>query len=135
MGGYSFTKSTYTKSNMYIIGSELRYNPKHTANMSVNYSIHKGWLKNTQLGLISSFVGDRFAGRSTRVTILNDNYKLIPLSSYILFDATISYLYKNWSAKGKLANITDVLNYNIHDDNSLNPIAPRNYSLSLSYLF
>lgn len=135
MGGYSYTKSTYTKSNTYVIGSELRYNPKHTANMSVNYSIHKGWMKNTQLGLITSFVGDRFAGRSTRVTIQNDNYKLIPLSSYILFDATISYLYKYWSAKVKLANITDVLNYNIHDDNSLNPIAPRNYSLSLTYFF
>jgi iron complex outermembrane receptor protein len=65
MGGYSFTKSIYTKSNTYIIGSELRYNPKHTANMSVNYSIHKGWLKNTQLGLLSTFIGDRYAGRST----------------------------------------------------------------------
>ncbi len=133
--GYSYTVTKYTKSNTYIVGSELRYNPKNTANMSINYSIHSGPLKNLQLGLMNTFIGERFAGRSTRVTVQNDTYKLIPLSSYLLVDATASYLYKNWNVKAKLANITNVLNYNIHDDNSLNPITPINYSVSLIYNF
>lgn len=133
--GYSFTETKYTKSNTYIIGSELRYNPKNTANMSINYTIHTGKLKNLQLGLMNTFIGDRFAGRSTRLTVQNDTYKLIPLSSYFILDATASYMYKNWNVKAKLANLTNELNYNIHDDNSLNPIAPINYSVSLNYNF
>lgn len=133
--GYSYTVTKYTKSNTYIIGSELRYNPKNTANMSINYTIHNGLFKNLQFGLMNTFIGERYAGRSTRLTVPNDTYKLIPLSSYLIMDATASYMYKNWIVKAKLANLTNELNYNIHDDNSLNPITPINYSVSLNYNF
>ncbi len=131
--GYSFNETKYTKSTMYIVGSELRYNPKHTGNISLNYTIHNGIFKNLQLGLMNTYIGNRYAGRSTRVTVQNDNYKLIPLSSYLITDITASYMYKKFNIKTKLANVANVLNYNIHDDNSLNPIAPRNYSVSLIY--
>lgn len=131
--GYSFNETKYTKSTMYIVGSELRYNPKHTGNISLNYTIHNGMFKNVQLGLMNTYIGNRYAGRSTRVTVQNDNYKLIPLSSYLITDITASYMYKKFNIKTKLANVANVLNYNIHDDNSLNPIAPRNYSVSLIY--
>ena len=33
----------------------------------------------------------------------------------------------------KLANLLNELSYNVHDDNSINPIAPRNFSATLSY--
>ena len=131
--GYSFNETKYTKSTMYVVGSELRYNPKHTGNISLNYTIHNGMFKNVQLGLMNTYIGNRYAGRSTRVTVQNDNYKLIPLSSYLITDITASYMYKKFNIKTKLANVANVLNYNIHDDNSLNPIAPRNYSVSLIY--
>ena len=131
--GYSFNETKYTKSTMYVVGSELRYNPKHTGNISLNYTIHNGMFKNVQLGLMNTYIGNRYAGRSTRVTVQNDNYKLIPLSSYLITDITASYMYKKFNIKTKLANVANVMNYNIHDDNSLNPIAPRNYSVSLIY--
>lgn len=35
----------------------------------------------------------------------------------------------------KLDNEFNVLNYNIHDDNSVNPVAPRNYSVTLNVKF
>jgi len=135
MGGYSYTKTTYTKSNTYVVGSELKYNPKNTANLSATYTFDKGALKNLQLGFISSYVGERFAGRSTRVTVQNDAYKLIPLSAYFTHDITVGYDVNRWNFKAKFSNITNKLSYNVHDDNSLNPIAPFNFSINAQYNF
>jgi iron complex outermembrane receptor protein len=135
IAGYSFSETIYTKSNTYIEGSQLKYNPKNTANLSFNYKFEKGKLKGLNFGLINTYFGTRFAGRSTRITIVNDSYKLIALSDCFQVDATMAYVHKKWALRTKLSNIFNELNYNIHDDNSLNPIAPRNYSVSLNYTF
>jgi iron complex outermembrane receptor protein len=135
MAGYSFSETKYIKSNTYIEGSELRYNPKNTANFNINYKFENGRLKGLNMGLINTYFGQRYAGRSTRLTVPNDTYKLIALEDYFQVDATLGYSYKNWSIHTKLSNIFNELNYNIHDDNSLNPIAPRNYSIALNYKF
>jgi iron complex outermembrane recepter protein len=135
MAGYSFNEMKYTESNTYVVGSLLRYNPKHTANFSANYNFETGKLKGLNLGFISTYFGERFAGRSFIVTSPNSGRQLIPLSDYFQLDTTLGYTYKGFGVRAKLANITNVLNYNVHDDNSLNPIAPRNYSVSVSYKF
>jgi len=135
MGGYSYTKTTYTKSNTYVVGSEMRYNPKNTGNISLNYSFEKGFLKNLQAGFISSYIGERYAGRSTRVTVTNDTYKLIKLNDYLQHDLMLAYKLKNWILKAKVNNVTNVMSYNVHDDNSLNPIAPISYTINVGYHF
>ncbi|WP_339915847.1 TonB-dependent receptor [Yeosuana marina] len=136
MAGYSFNEMKYTKSNTYVVGSLLRYNPKHTANLSANYTFESGTLKGLNIGFVSTYFGERFAGRSFRITTPNDDRQLIPLSDYFQLDGTLAYHFNNkFAIKGKLANITNALNYNVHDDNSLNPIASRNYSVTLSYKF
>ncbi|MHA8076731.1 TonB-dependent siderophore receptor [Aquirufa sp. TARAVU-A1A] len=127
-GGYSFNETKYVKSNTYIEGSLLKYNPRHTANLSVQYR-HQGF----QLGLTSVYIGERFAGRSTRVLVANDAYRLIALPAYVQADLTAGYTFKKMSLRARVANLGDVLSYNVHDDNSVNPIAPRNYSLTLTY--
>lgn len=126
--GYSYNETKYVKSNTYIEGSLLRYNPKHTGNLGIQYT-KNGF----QVGVTSVYIGQRFAGRSTRLTVANDAYRLIELPSYFQVDMTVSYRYKKFALRTKVANITDVLSYNVHDDNSVNPIAPRNYSISLTY--
>lgn len=133
--GYSYNKTWYTKSNIYTIGSELRYNPKHTANASLNYTFQQGKLKKLNLGTICQYFGKRYAGRSTRSTIKDDKYKLIPLNSYCIIDITASYPFKKFTFCGKLSNILNEVNYNVHDDNSLNPITPINFVLQLKYNF
>jgi len=135
MVGYSFNETKYTQSNIYVIGSQLRYNPKNTANASISYNFTEGKLKNLNVGVVSQYFGDRFAGRSTRLTVDNDTYRLIPLTDYFLLDFVMGYEYKKWKINGKIANIFNELNYNIHDDNSLNPIAPTNFSLQLGFTF
>jgi len=128
IAGYSFNESRYTKSNIYIIGSLLRYNPNHTANGSINYNLNKTNIKclkyfSTGVGMV--YIGERMAGRSTRLTVTNDSYKLIPLPAYSNIEASIGYKKKSTAVRIKVSNVLNALSYNVHDDNSVNPIAPR----------
>lgn len=139
MAGYSFNETKYLKSNTYVEGSLLLYNPKHTANLSANYHF-EGKLKGLSLGLVGMYFGDRYAGRSTRTQIngvatSTDVYKPVALPAYTQLDATLGYSYKNISFRTKIGNITNVLSYNVHDDNSVNPIAPRNVNATLAVKF
>lgn len=129
-GGYSFNETKYVKSNTYIEGSLLKYNPRHTANVGIQYR-HQG----LQVGLTTVYIGERFAGRSTRVLVANDVYRLIALPAYLQADLTAGYTYKKMSLRARIANLGDVVNFNVHDDNSVNPITPRNYTVSLTYGF
>lgn len=133
MAGYSFNETIYVDSNTYVEGSELRYNPKNTANLSANYKFTGKRLKGLSIGAISSYFGNRYAGRST--TDANPNYRLIRLDDYFQLDAMVGYEFGKFGIRGRLANLTNELNYNIHDDNNLNPIPPRMYSIALNYHF
>jgi iron complex outermembrane recepter protein len=136
IGGYSYNDTRYTKSNTYIVGSKLRYNPQHTANASAYYTFDKeGKLKGMSGGLIAYYVGERVGGRSTRVQVNNDAYKLMIIPAYTLFDASVSYTFGRVSLRAKVSNILNKLSYNVHDDNSVNPIAPRMISASIAYKF
>ena len=135
IAGYSFNETKYVKSNTYIEGSLLRYNPKNTANLSFNYEFEEGQLKGLNAGLINTYFGKRYAGRSTQIRVANDIRQLIYLPEFFQVDATLGYNYKNITLRAKLSNLFNELSYNAHDDNSLNPIAPRNYSIALNYAF
>ena len=83
LAGYSYNETRYTQSNTYIVGSLLRYNPNRTANASVFYTVQKtGFTQGLQLGLTAFYMGERVAGRSTRVTVVNDAFRLMPLPAY-----------------------------------------------------
>ncbi len=134
LGGYSYNQTKYTASNIYIVGSLLRYNPNHTANASVYYTVQRaGWAKGLNAGFTAFYMGERVAGRSTRLTVNNDTYRLIPVAAYTQLDASVGYSLTQFSIRAKLSNLLNVLSYQIHDDNSVNPIAPRMFSTTLSY--
>ncbi|WP_052732391.1 TonB-dependent receptor [Hymenobacter terrenus] len=144
--GYSYNHTAYTRSNLYAEGSRLRYNPAHTANLSLFYNFGQGlattgWLKGLSAGVTSYYVGDRLAGRNPRLVNPTDGKpfangdvnKYIAVPNYFLLDASLGYNYRNVQLRLKMANLLDELSYNLHDDNSVNPIAPRNFSATLSY--
>ncbi|WP_246558644.1 TonB-dependent receptor [Hymenobacter piscis] len=133
LGGYSYNRTAYTKSTIYTVGSLLRYNPNHTANASVFYTFDQGVLSGLQLGLTTLYMGERQAGRSTRSTVQGDNFRLIPLPAYAQLDASVGYTYDRLSLRLKLSNVLNQLSYNVHDDNSVNPIAPRQFATTLAY--
>jgi iron complex outermembrane receptor protein len=135
IAGYSYNETRYTKSNTYIVGSLLRYNPMHTANSSIYYTVQSGKARGLNLGLSCLYFGERQAGRSTRVTVENDTYKLITLPAYTLLDASLGYTYRQTTIRFKASNLLNALSYNVHDDNSVNPIEPRQFSTTISYKF
>lgn len=134
IGGYSYNQTKYTASNIYIVGSLLRYNPNHTANGSVYYAFRQSnWAKGLNLGLTAFYMGERVAGRSTRLTINNDTYRLIPVPAFTQIDASVGYSLARFGVRAKVSNVLNVLSYQLHDDNSVNPIAPRMLSATVSY--
>lgn len=136
IAGYSFNETKYTKSNTYIVGSLLRYNPSNTANASLYYAFHKPTiLSGLNVGVSALYFGERYAGRSTRLTVPNDTYKLIRIPEYFQLDASLGYAKDKFSIRFKVSNILDVLSYNVHDDNSVNPIAPRQFSTTIGFKF
>lgn len=129
--GYSFNQARYTNSNLFIVGDYLRYNPKHTANASAFYHFNKS----LQAGITASFIGERFAGRNAYASGSTDNRRNIPIDAYTQIDFNISYVIGAVAVRAKIGNLTNVNSYNVHDDNSVNPITPRNYSATISYQF
>ncbi|MBO0930670.1 TonB-dependent receptor [Fibrella aquatilis] len=134
LAGYSYNETRYTQSNTFVVGSLLRYNPNHTANASVFYTVQRmGFGKGVQLGLTAFYMGERVAGRSTRVTVANDAYRLIPLPAYTQLNASVGYVKTRYAIRASATNLLNALSYNVHDDNSINPIAPRQVSATLSW--
>ncbi|UYZ63776.1 TonB-dependent receptor [Hymenobacter weizhouensis] len=151
IAGYSYNNTAFTKSNLYDSGSRLRYNPAHTANLSLFYNFgsvfgDNGLLRGFTAGLTGYYVGDRLAGRNPRQVnpatgqpwVSNgqpatDTFKYIALPNYTQLDASLGYTYQRATLRVKLANVLNELSYNVHDDNSVNPIAPRNVSATFSY--
>lgn len=144
IAGYSYNHTAYTRSTLYADGSRLRYNPAHTANLSLFYSFANLFADNALLrglsaGATAYYVGDRLAGRNPRLLYdkdgkaLTDANKYLSVPNYFLFDASVGYAYERFSLRLKMANLLNELSYNVHDDNSVNPIAPRNFAATLSY--
>jgi len=50
-------------------------------------------------------------------------------------EASMGYERKGTSVRLKISNITDALSYNVHDDNSVNPIAPRQVAATIAHKF
>jgi iron complex outermembrane recepter protein len=132
--GYSYNDTRYKKSALYVKGSRLRYNPNHTANAHIYYAVKPAYKFNgLNAGLGIYYVGERVAGRST--TKANPGYALISLPNYFLLEASLGYSFKNMSVRFKVNNILNGFSYNVHDDNSVNPIAPRQFAATVSYKF
>lgn len=134
IAGYSYNDTRYTESNIYVVGSRLRYNPVHTANFSTQYKVEgQSVLKGLEAGFTLFYVGDMMAGRSTRLTVPNDAFKLIPLPSFLQGDVSLGYSYRNASLRVRVTNVASAVGYYAHDDNSINPIAPRQFVSTLAY--
>ena len=143
--GYSYNDMRFTKTSgtngSYIVGDRLTRTPANTANMSFFYTLPSGKLKGISFGAIGNYIGKRVGGWNNQIVInpvtlestIND--REIPLSDYTTVDLSIGYSWKKISLLCKLSNITNELNYTVHENYSANPIAPRQILTSLKYKF
>ena len=138
IAGYSFNETKYTKSNIYDVGTKLRFSPKHTANASAFYTFKDSELKGLEVGLQSTYIGERLGGRirpNNASTPAELARKPIPVDGFLQFDASIGYSIKNFSIRTKLSNLANIVSYYVYDDNTVTPIAPRMLSSTVSYKF
>lgn len=143
--GYSFNDMRYTKTSgtngSFIEGDRLVRTPANTANLSFFHTLSSGKLKGLSLGAIGNYIGKRVGGWNNQVVVdattlvssIND--REIPLSDYTTLDFSVGYNWKKFSFLCKLSNITNELNYIVHENYSANPIAPRQILTNIKYKF
>ncbi len=149
--GYSYNDTRITKTsgtnNSLIEGDRLARTPANTANLSFFYKIPSGTLKGLSIGAIGNYIGKRVAGWNNRyvytkidgtnpveydVTIQD---REIPIGGYTTVDVSAGYEWGKFSVLCKLSNIANALEYTVHENYSVNPIAPRQVLTSLKYKF
>jgi iron complex outermembrane receptor protein len=138
IAGYSFNETKYTKSNIFNVGTHLRFSPKHTANTSVFYTFENTKLKGLEFGLQSTYIGERLGGRlrpNNASTPAELARKPIPVEGFLQFDASVGYSIKNFSIRTRLSNLGNIVNYYVYDDNTVTPINPRMLTTTVSYKF
>ncbi|MBW1656504.1 TonB-dependent siderophore receptor [Flavobacterium quisquiliarum] len=156
IAGYSFNETKVSKSSgtngSLVVGDVLARTPRNTANLSFFYKLPSGLFKGLTFGAIGNYIGDRTGGWNddylwTAVTPTPTNPKPdpaytitirdrdIPLEGYVTVDASLGYEWRKFSILCRLSNITNELNYTVHENYSVNPIAPRQVMTSLRYKF
>lgn len=142
IAGYSYNDMRFTKTSglkgSFIEGDRLARTPANTANLSFFYTLQSGTLKGVSLGALGNYIGKRVGGWNNQVDPALPNGifdREIPLEGYTTIDLSVGYEWKKIAILCKLSNITNELNYTVHENYSVNPIAPRQIMISLRYKF
>lgn len=135
LAGYSYNYYRYlsTLPTGAVEGQRLIGTTKNKANVTIFYTFQNGVVKGLKLGTTILYTGTRNGGYiDTKVQTAS---RLIPLTPFTTIDLTAGYTWKKLSILAKMSNITDELNYFVHENYSVNPIAPRQFMTTLSYKF
>ncbi|GGE44829.1 iron complex outermembrane receptor protein [Pedobacter psychrotolerans] len=116
-----------------IEGQRLVGSTKNTANGTLFYTFQEGSVKGLKLGASAYYTGARNGGYND--SKIQTYSRLIPLSAFTTFDFSAGYSWKKLSLLAKISNITNELNYFVHENYSVNPIPPRQFMTTLSYKF
>jgi iron complex outermembrane receptor protein len=142
LAGYSYNYMRYTRTDTtvgsFLTGERLVNNPAHTANASLSYTFYTGKLSGLKLGAAAVYLGDRYAGWNTDVSAVNPvkyRTRIFPVNGYLTLDVMAGYSFKKISLLAKVSNLTNSLNYIVHENYSVNPIAPRQLAATVSYKF
>ncbi|WP_221284710.1 TonB-dependent receptor [Mucilaginibacter sp. SP1R1] len=139
IAGYAYNNARYTKTSglkgSNIEGEPLVINPKHTANASIFYTFSNSSLKGFKVGASAFYTGSRLAGYNNVVGQTQAYSRLLPVGGYATLDLSAGYTYKKISLLAQVSNITNTLNYLIHDNYSITPIAPCQFLTTLAYKF
>jgi iron complex outermembrane receptor protein len=142
IAGYSYNDMRFTKTSglkgSFIEGDRLARTPANTANLSFFYTLPSGMLKGVLVGALGNYIGKRVGGWNNQIdaSLPNGIYdRQIPLEGYTTIDLSAGYNWKQFSILCRLSNIANVLNYTVHENYSVNPIAPRQVLTSLRYKF
>ena len=142
IGGFSYNNSVYldTPNNVgYIENQRIVRTPATTVNLSGFYSF-TNTLKGLKLGAGIYYVGNRYAGwndtkigGSNSLEARNGVSRMIKVDPYTTVSLSAGYEWKKFMIQAKVNNLFDEVNYNVHENYSVNPITPRNFYFTLTY--
>lgn len=137
--GFSYNNARYTKTSGLkgspILGERLVISPVNTANATLFYKFTNPTLKGFKVGATAFYTGNRMAGYNNTVGQAQAYSRLLPVGGFTTLDLSAGYTYKNISVLASVTNVTNTLNYLIHDNYSITPIAPRQFLTTLAYKF
>jgi len=141
IGGISYNNSVYLDTPEifgYVENQRLVRTPATTANASVFYTFTK-YVKGLKAGISAYYTGNRLAGwndtktGSSSLAQRNGISRSFELKGYTTVALSLGYEWSKFSIQGRVGNLFDVVNYNVHENYSVNPITPRNYYFTLTY--
>lgn len=138
IGGFSYNHSVYkdTPANFgYVENQRIVRTPATTFNASAFYKFTE-YLKGFKAGASIYFVGNRLAGWNDTKATLNDRNQVsrqFSINGYTTVALSAGYDFQKFSVLAKVGNLFDVVNYNVHENYSVNPITPRNFYITLTY--
>ena len=137
IGGVSYNNSVYfdTPENGYVEKQRLVRTPETTANASIFYKF-TNHVKGLKIGAGAYYMGNRLGGwndsKSTDIS-RNGVSRAFAIKDYVTVNASVGYEWDKFSIQGKVGNLFDTENYNVHENYSVNPITPRNYYVTVTY--
>lgn len=139
LAGYSYNYIRYTKTpdakGNYVEGQRLINNPASTANASIFYTLQSGWIKGLRVGASGFYTGTRFAGFNNTKGQTQTYARNFEVPGFTTIDISAGYTYRQFSIMAKVSNLTNTMNYYVHENYSINPIPPRQFLTTLSYTF
>ncbi|MGZ3819536.1 MAG: TonB-dependent receptor domain-containing protein [Mucilaginibacter sp.] len=137
--GYSYNNARYTKTSglkgSNIEGEQLVINPKNTANASLFYTFNQSGLRGVKIGASAFYTGARLAGYNNTVGQAQAYSRLLPVGGFATLNLSAGYTYGKVSLLAQVSNVSNTLNYLIHDNYSITPIAPRQFLTTVAYKF
>ena len=139
IAGYSYNFMRYTKTDNkkgnYVEGERLVNSPAHTANASIFYVFKNNVVKGLKIGASAFYTGKRFGGWNNTIEQAQNYSRLIPVPGFTTIDISAGYTFKKVSLLAKISNLTNTFNYYVHENYSINPIAPRQFVATAAYRF
>ena len=143
MAGYSYNKMRFTNIDFikgnYVKGERLVNTPANTANASAFYTFSNDALKGLKIGASVFYIGKRFGGWNNTIVDAatgETTDRLIAVSGFTTVDISAGFCFsKNLSVLARVSNLTNTLNYYVHENYSINPIAPRQFMATVNYKF
>jgi len=138
IAGASYNHSVYLDTPEdfgYVENQRLVRTPSTTVNGSVFYTF-TNYVKGLKLGASAYYVGGRIAGWNDTKKTLNDRNgvsRFLEVGDYVTAAVSAGYDWKKFSVMAKVGNLFDAVEYNYHENYSVNPITPRNYYVTLTY--
>ncbi len=136
LAGYSYNNMRYTNTKEakgnYIEGERLVNTPAHTANATAFYNFPNAALKGFKIGAGFYYTGKRFGGWNNTQQQTQTYSRLIPVKAFNTIDLSAGYSFKKFSLMAKVSNLFNTFNYYVHENYSINPIAPTQFIATFS---